>query len=49
MNAFSAAAENGRTADLEDELVSLFNAQNGSSNAGSTSIPATFLRVTVAV
>jgi ubiquinone/menaquinone biosynthesis C-methylase UbiE len=49
MNAFSAAAENGRTADLEDELVSLFNAQNDSSNAGSTSIPATFLRVTVAV
>jgi SAM-dependent methyltransferase len=49
MNAFAAAAENGRTADLEEELVSLFNAQNDSSNAGSTSIPATFLRVTVAV
>jgi ubiquinone/menaquinone biosynthesis C-methylase UbiE len=49
MNAFAAAAEDGRTADLEDELVSLFNAQNDSSNAGSTSIPATFLRVTVAV
>jgi SAM-dependent methyltransferase len=49
MNAFAAAAENGRTADLEEELVSLFNAQNDSPNADSTSIPATFLRVTVAV
>jgi ubiquinone/menaquinone biosynthesis C-methylase UbiE len=49
MNAFAAAAENGRTADLEEELVSLFNAQNDSPDAGSTSIPATFLRVTVAV
>jgi SAM-dependent methyltransferase len=49
MNAFAAAAENGRTADLEEDLVSLFNAQNDSPDAGSTSIPATFLRVTVAV
>jgi SAM-dependent methyltransferase len=49
MNAFAAAAENGRTADLEEELVSLFKAQNDSPNPGSTSIPATFLRVTVAV
>ena len=49
MNAFEAAEENGRTADLEEELVSLFNAQNDSPNADSTSIPATFLRVTVGV
>jgi SAM-dependent methyltransferase len=49
MNAFAAAAERGRTAELEEELVSLFNAQNDSPNEGSTSIPATFLRVTVAV
>jgi SAM-dependent methyltransferase len=49
MNAYVAAAENGRTADLEEELVSLFNAQNDSPDADSTSIPATFLRVTVAV
>jgi len=48
MNAYAAAAENGRTADLEEELVSLFNAENDSPNADSTSIPATFLRVTVA-
>ena len=49
MNAYAAAAENGRTADLEEELVSLFNAQNDSPDADSTSIPARFLRVTVAV
>jgi len=49
MNAYAAAAENGRTADLEEELVSLFNAENDSPNADSTSIPATFLRVTGAV
>jgi SAM-dependent methyltransferase len=49
MNAYAAAAENGRTADLEEELVSLFNAQNDSPNADATSIPATFLRVAVAV
>ena len=32
---------------LEQELVALFNAQNDSPDAGATSIPATFLRVTV--
>jgi SAM-dependent methyltransferase len=47
MNAFEAAAANGREADLQGELETLFNAQNTSENA--TSIPATFLRVTVAV
>jgi SAM-dependent methyltransferase len=45
MNAFEAAAANGREADLEAELDTLFNEQNTSDDA--TSIPATFLRVTV--
>ena len=45
MNAFDAAAKNGRAADLQRELEELFNAQNTS--AAGTSIPATFLRVTV--
>jgi SAM-dependent methyltransferase len=48
MNAFDAAEANGRTAELEEELVALFNAQNDSPNPATTSIPATFLRVTVA-
>jgi hypothetical protein len=48
MNAFEAAESNGRTAELEEELVALFDAQNESPDAGTTSIPATFLRVTVA-
>ncbi|HEY2436303.1 MAG TPA: methyltransferase domain-containing protein [Solirubrobacteraceae bacterium] len=45
MNAFEAAAVNGRVADLQAELDALFNEQNTSADA--TSIPATFLRVTV--
>ena len=45
MNAFEAAAANGREADLQAELETLFNEQNTSEDA--TSIPATFLRVTV--
>jgi SAM-dependent methyltransferase len=45
MNAFEAAAANGREADLQAELDSLFDEQNTSDYA--TSIPATFLRVTV--
>jgi len=49
MNAFEAAAANGREADLEAELEALFNAQNASPSKDATSIPATFLRVTVAV
>ena len=48
MNAFDAAEANGRTDELQEELVALFNAQNDSPNPGTTSIPATFLRVTVA-
>jgi SAM-dependent methyltransferase len=47
MNAFEAAEKNGRAADLEKELVALFESQNQSGTPGTTSIPATFLRVTV--
>ena len=47
MNVFDAAETNGRTAELQEELVALFNAHNDSPNPGTTSIPATFLRVTV--
>lgn len=49
MNAFEAAAANGREADLQGELDALFNSQNASGSDDATSIPATFLRVTVAV
>src|SRR5438105_7836904 len=49
MNAFEAAAANGREADLQAELDALFNGQNASPSDDATSIPATFLRVTVAV
>jgi SAM-dependent methyltransferase len=45
MNAFAAATANGREADLQAELEKLFAEQNTSEDA--TSIPATFLRVTV--
>jgi SAM-dependent methyltransferase len=49
MNAFEAAEKNGRAADLRKELEDLFNGQNTSPNRDFTSIPATFLRVGVAV
>src|SRR5438270_4644680 len=49
MNAFEAAEKNGRAADLQRELEELFASQNNSSSKDATSIPATFLRVTVAV
>jgi SAM-dependent methyltransferase len=49
MNAYAAAAADGREDDLHAELDELFNAQNTSPSAGATVIPATFLRVTVAV
>lgn len=48
MNAFEAAEKNGKVEDLHRQLVELANAQNKSTN-GSTSIPATFLRVTVSL
>ena len=47
MNAYEAATAAGRDAELHDELDALFNEQNKAN--GATSIPATFLRVTVAV
>jgi hypothetical protein len=47
MNAFEAAEKNGKASDLQHELEALFNTQNKSTTANSTSIPATFLRVTV--
>jgi SAM-dependent methyltransferase len=46
MNAFEAAEKNGRAAELKQELVELFEKQNVRKSG--TSIPATFLRVTVA-
>ncbi len=49
MNAFDAATANGKQADLQRELEALFAAQNKSTRADYTSIPATFLRVTVQV
>jgi ubiquinone/menaquinone biosynthesis C-methylase UbiE len=49
MNAFEAAEKNGRAASLQTELEALFEAQNKASSRDATSIPATFLRVTVAV
>jgi SAM-dependent methyltransferase len=48
MNAFEAAEKNGRAADLQRELEALFDGQNKSGSKDATSIPATFLRVTVA-
>ncbi len=47
MNAFAAAEEKGRAADLQRELEDLFERENRSETKA-TSIPATFLRVTVA-
>lgn len=49
MNAFEAAEKNGRAADLQQELEDLFNSQNKSPRKEATTIPATFLRVTVAL
>ena len=47
MNAYAAAAAGGREEELHAELDALFNDQNRSGDA--TSIPATFLKVTVRV
>jgi ubiquinone/menaquinone biosynthesis C-methylase UbiE len=49
MNAFAAAEADGREAELQNELEALFDEKNTSSSSDATSIPATFLRVTVAV
>ena len=47
MNAFEAAQKNGKAAELRDALVDLFERQNQSGYTEFTTIPATFLRVTV--
>jgi ubiquinone/menaquinone biosynthesis C-methylase UbiE len=49
MNAFEAAEKSGRAAELLAELETLFKSQNQSPSENSTSIPATFLRVTIEV
>jgi len=49
MNAFEAAEKNGRADNLQKDLVDLFNSQNKSPKQDATSIPATFLRVGVAL
>ena len=49
INAFDAAAANGREVELQAELEALFEGQNASGSEDVTSIPATYLRVTVAV
>ena len=49
MNAFAAAAQQSKTADLQKELEDLFERENRSRVPGTTSIPATFLRVTATV
>jgi SAM-dependent methyltransferase len=49
MNAFEAAAADGRESELHAELDALFTSQNTSPSEDLTSIPATFLRVSVAV
>lgn len=49
MNAFDAAERNGRADELLGDLEALFGSQNRSPDPNTTSIPATFLRVTVAV
>ena len=49
MNAFDAAAANGKTQELQRQLDELFERQNLSKSPTRTSIPAAFLRVTVNV
>jgi hypothetical protein len=44
-----AAEKSGRAADLQKGLENLFHSHNQSARKDSTSIPATFLRVTVTV
>ena len=49
MNAFEAAERSGRATELQKELETLFTRQNKNAGQDATSIPATFLRVTVAL
>ncbi len=48
MNAFEAAEKNGKVEELNNQLVEMAKSQNTDGDGG-TSIPATFLRVTVTV
>lgn len=47
MNAFDAAEKNGKTTELEQELIALFDSQNKAEKSDKTLIPATYLKVTV--
>lgn len=49
MNAFEAAAKTGKAEELQNELDLLFNRQNRAKTNDATTIPASFLRVTVRV
>ena len=49
MNAFEAAEKNRRSDSLEGELEDQFHSQSKSSRKDATSIPATYLRVRVAL
>jgi SAM-dependent methyltransferase len=49
MNAFEAAARTGKAEELRNELDLLFNRQNQARTNDTTTIPASFLRVTVRV
>jgi SAM-dependent methyltransferase len=49
MNAFAAAEASGKANELQQELEALFERENRSQAKSATSIPATFLRVTVTV
>jgi hypothetical protein len=46
MNAYAAAAQNGRSDELHGQLVALAESQNQGRD-GAIAIPATFMRVTV--
>jgi SAM-dependent methyltransferase len=47
MNAFEAAAKNGKSDELQRELEDLFTSHNTSATPGYTTLAATFLKVTV--
>lgn len=47
MNAFEAAEKNGKALELQEELETLFNSQNKSTDKNKTSISATYLHVTI--
>jgi hypothetical protein len=48
MNAVEAAQKNGKAGELHTQLVELANSQNTNKDGG-TSIPATFMRITVSL